>query len=209
MTNLQLPPLPIEFIKIVSNLTESFEVLTVFVVFTILALRTRSVRSFQFQVSAFMLLWAVAEFPQVLAQLQIIDIRPILLPGLIFHTASMIAFAVFISYRFMPFTRTIPTLRLDETTKQLIVEAIHEGLASALGENTSKAVNFYVDPSIAARDPEAYMRGLRKMLGEGAKLLENRITKSLCEKAGVAPVPGKSFAEQILAVRRVILEKTE
>lgn len=202
-------PSLIESLETFGELVESFEVLTVFVVFAILALRTRNVRSFQFQVSAFMLLWVIAEFPQALAQLQIIDIKPVLLPGLIFHTTSMIAFAFFITYRFIPFLRTGPVLRLDESTKQIVLEAVQEGLASVLGENTSKAVNFYVDPTLAMNKPEAYMRGLRKIFGDGAKLLEERISGRLCVKADVKPLPGKSFAEQVLTVNRTLMTRAE
>lgn len=189
---------------IANRLAGSLAILIVFAVFAALALRTRNLRSFQFQFSAFMLLWAIAEFPQALGTLRIIDVRPISLTGLVFHTTSMTAFAFFVSYRFVPFMRTRPLLRYDEKTKQLLFEAIHEGLAATLGENTSKAVNFYVDPSIAVQNPEAYARGLRKMFRQGAKLLEERIAERLCEKAGVEPLKGKSLAEQVFAVATVL-----
>ena len=60
-----------------------------------------------------------------------------------------------------------------------LTKAVREGLAQVLGSETARAVDFYIDPSIAVRDIKKYTNMLEKIFGEGSKFLEIKIAERL------------------------------
>ena len=60
-----------------------------------------------------------------------------------------------------------------------LTKAVREGLAQVLGSETARAVDFYIDPSIAVRDIGKYTNMLEKVFGEGSKILETKIAERL------------------------------
>ncbi len=76
-----------------------------FALFTWLAVRAKTIRSLQFQLSAFMLIWVAGEVPLIFEALNIADLHAYYLFGGVLHTISMVAFAAFIGYRWWHFTR--------------------------------------------------------------------------------------------------------
>jgi uncharacterized protein YdiU (UPF0061 family) len=84
------------------------------------------------------------------------------------------------------------------------MEALDQGLLT-LGESGMKAIYFHIQnvTSVKREDIpdnlEALQKGLEKIFGEGAKMIETAIIKSLCQKLGIQPEEDKdkSFVEKI------------
>lgn len=98
----------------VDLLTTIMEFYTVFVilasavVFALLAVKAKSIGSFRFQLSAFILIWAMAEIVYVGSDLGLVTIGNIAYVGLAFHFASMAAFALFVGARSFKFLQVKP-----------------------------------------------------------------------------------------------------
>jgi hypothetical protein len=80
-----------------------------------------------------------------------------------------------------------------------LVQAINESLKEALGEGASKALRFYVDPSVATRNLAGYTASLRKILLTGEEAVEKKIAAKLYEKLGLPFVekPGYDLARYV------------
>lgn len=95
-------------------LTTAMEIYTFLViiasalVFTRLALKAKSIGSFRFQLSAFILIWAIAEVFYVGGDLGFVTVGNYATLGLSFHFASMAAFAVFVGARSFKFLQVKP-----------------------------------------------------------------------------------------------------
>jgi hypothetical protein len=77
-------------------------------IFGRLAIKAKSIGSFRFQLSAFILIWAVAEVLYVGKDLGIFNASGLDTLGLGFHFASMAAFALFVGTRSIKFVRVKP-----------------------------------------------------------------------------------------------------
>ena len=60
-----------------------------------------------------------------------------------------------------------------------IMKAIDDGLLEIFGPATARAVEFYVDPSIASTDMVQYTKLLQKIFGEGSKIVEDKVAEKL------------------------------
>ncbi len=60
-----------------------------------------------------------------------------------------------------------------------LTKAVREGLAQVLGPETDRAVDFYIDPSIAVRDIGQYPNMLENIFGQGSRILEIKIAEGL------------------------------
>ncbi|GEM_PF-5689514 len=95
-------------------LTMSMEIFTVVGIlvsvgiFGRLAIKAKSIGSFRFQLSAFILIWAVAEVLYEGQDLGLFNTSGLNELGLAFHFASMAAFAVFVGARSYKFLRVKP-----------------------------------------------------------------------------------------------------
>jgi hypothetical protein len=78
-------------------------------IFGRLAIKAKSIGSFRFQLSVFILIWAVAEVLYVGQDLGLFNAAGLDELGLAFHFASMAAFAVFIGLRSFKFLKVKPT----------------------------------------------------------------------------------------------------
>src|SRR5437660_10347849 len=78
-------------------------VLVALALFVRMALSAGTVKSLQFQLAAFLSVWAISEIPRVLDSIGVINLGSISLYGMIIHTVSMVLFAVFVTYRFSRF----------------------------------------------------------------------------------------------------------
>ena len=78
------------------------------VIFARLAIKAKSIGSFRFQLSLFMLVWVVSEVPHVLQTLGLIDATPYDTFGLAAHMTSMAIFAIFVGIRSANFVRVKP-----------------------------------------------------------------------------------------------------
>ena len=87
-------------------------VLVATVIFARLALKAKSVGSFRFQLSIFILIWSAAEIPHTAETLGIIGEESLDVYGFAFHMASMFAFAIFVGARTLSFMRAqrLPSL---------------------------------------------------------------------------------------------------
>ena len=63
--------------------------------------------------------------------------------------------------------------------------SIQEGISSVVGRQTAVAVEFYLDPSIATKNIEAYTVALEKMFTVGSKLIEDRCAQALYSNMGI------------------------
>lgn len=79
------------------------------VVFARLAIKAKSIGSFRFQLSAFILIWAIAEVFYVGGDLGFVTVGNDATLGLTFHFVSMAAFAVFVGARSFKFLRVKPS----------------------------------------------------------------------------------------------------
>ena len=87
---------------------------------------------------------------------------------------------------------------------KLVLQSVDEGLAKVMGEDTAKAVKFYVDPSIAAKDPDRFITSIRKMFGKGTQTIEMRILDSLYSKVGLklTNLEDSDFAQYVEEAKR-------
>lgn len=78
----------------------------------------------------------------------------------------------------------------EENFEKLFIEAVDEGLET-LGESGKHMIFFHLDKSYSIKKheipkkPEAFAKGLEKIFGAGASVLEKLILKSLYSKLGL------------------------
>jgi len=70
-----------------------------FILLTLVARRSRTIRSFQFQMFLFALILFVSEVPRILGTLGLIDLTSIEDVGLALHTIAMVPLSFFVAYR--------------------------------------------------------------------------------------------------------------
>ncbi len=69
--------------------------------------------------------------------------------------------------------------------EKLLLGSIESALLTVFDPNTMKAVNFYVDKRIAITRPDEYSNSMRKLFGEGAKVLIDKIIEGVSKGAGL------------------------
>jgi uncharacterized protein YdiU (UPF0061 family) len=107
-------------------------------------------------------------------------------------------------------------LQKEGPFRQVLIEALDQGLLT-LGESGMKAIYFHIQniTSVKREDIpdnlEAVQKGLEKIFGEGAKVIETAIIRSLCQKLGIQPKEGKdkSFVEKINDALKAAAIKSE
>ncbi|MBI2184919.1 MAG: hypothetical protein HYU39_08185 [Thaumarchaeota archaeon] len=65
-----------------------------------------------------------------------------------------------------------------------LIKSIKEGLEEALGATTARAIEFYVDPSIAISNIAEYTASLRKLFPAGVEPIEKKIAEKLYSNLG-------------------------
>lgn len=73
------------------------------IVFSRLAFKSKSLGSFQFQLSIFVLVWVIAELPHIGSTLGLLNDTSYATFGITFHFISMAAFAFFVGIRSIQF----------------------------------------------------------------------------------------------------------
>jgi|GEM_PF-6008470 len=105
---------------------------------------------------------------------------------LLIHTASMLV---------------LGAVRTDGVG-DLLDEVVTRCLSGIFGPRAAKAINTYLNPTIAANDPVEYVSRLRRLMGEVASnVILRRIEDSLCEKVGLQKHEWNSFVECVEAVK--------
>jgi hypothetical protein len=100
---------------------------------------------------------------------------------------------------------------MGETEKEfekLFIEAVDEGLET-LGESGKHMIFFHLDKRYSVKrheipkKPEAFARGLEKIFGAGASVLEKLIVRSLYSKLGLKleDLGSRPFADHVNCVR--------
>ena len=69
--------------------------------------------------------------------------------------------------------------------EELLRKAIWASLVEIFGENTARAVAYYVDPRIATSNMSLYSETLRKIFQEGSKVLEEKCAEKLYAGLGL------------------------
>jgi len=88
--------------------------------------------------------------------------------------------------------------------EKVLLEAINDALVKIFGIETSRSVRFYIDPSIAVIDPNAYAKSLEKMFKGGAKVVLEAIVESLAKRTGSSINGSKSFGEAISSIKKAL-----
>jgi hypothetical protein len=96
----------------------------------------------------------------------------------------------------------------EKEFEKLFIEAVDEGLET-LGESGKHMIFFHLDKSYSvkrneiSKKPEAFARGLEKIFGAGASVLERLIVKSLYSKLGLdyEDVESLPFVDSVNHVR--------
>lgn len=83
----------------------------------------------------------------------------------------------------------------------VLLEAINETLLKVFGPETSRSVQFYIDPSIALVDPSAYANSLKRMFQDGAKVVLEEIIATLCKKTGLPESDFENFGDAVSSVK--------
>lgn len=159
------------------------------ILFIRLAIKSKSIRSLQAQLSIFLSIWIVAELLRSLILLGVIEASPILvLLGVAVHTVSMAAFGFFILFRFYRLSaRSGQRLPEEERNFDAIMRnSIQRGLRELLGDNTARAVEFHLDSSIAFLNIRQYTNSLEKIFKDGSQVLEMKFAETLYADLGLA-----------------------
>jgi len=86
--------------------------------------------------------------------------------------------------------------------EDLLDEVVTRCFSSLFGSGSARAMNSYLNPRIAAKDPDEYASRLRRLTGEKASnIMLKRIEDLLCETVGVQKCEWKSFTDCVEAVR--------
>jgi len=96
----------------------------------------------------------------------------------------------------------------EKIFEKLFMEAIDEGLGT-LGESGKHMIFFHLDKSYSIKKheipkkPEAFAKGLEKIFGAGASVLEKLIVKSLCSKLELKyeDIESRPFADYVKYVK--------
>jgi len=100
---------PADFLQALTPFMEGLSLILIIAslaIISYLSFRTRTVRSFQFQMFLFMLVLAVAEAPRILETLGVVTGGPYYdLVGLEIHSVSMVILAAFVGFRIYRFWR--------------------------------------------------------------------------------------------------------
>jgi len=80
----------------------------------------------------------------------------------------------------------------------LVSQSVTETISKILGTDTWKAIQFFFDTKIAAREPEAFAVLLDKMFGLTSKVLQKKIGENLLGKVGAAQPSSNLDFRQIL-----------
>ncbi len=91
-------------------------VLLAFAIFARLALKAKSAGAFRFQLSIFILIWAMAEVPHIAETLGVVSMGSFDSLGLGAHMVSMAAFALFVGSRSYKFLKMKPLPPMTPTT---------------------------------------------------------------------------------------------
>jgi hypothetical protein len=148
------------------------------VVFAALALKSKSVRSFSFQFSIFMIMWAAAEVPAVLSSAGVLVTTAYENVGLELHLLSMFGFGTFV---FLRARNSFGEMRLG----QIGAQAAYSGVSKAIDAGGAKALGFYVDYGLAVRDPKKFDSMLRKVFSSGSSVIEKNILDELYTASGI------------------------
>jgi len=86
--------------------------------------------------------------------------------------------------------------------EDLLDEVVTRCFSSLFGSGGAKAMNSYLNPRLAAKDPAEYALKLRRLTGEkSSNIMLKRIEDLLCDTVGVQKCEWKSFADCVEAVR--------
>lgn len=89
-----------------------------------------------------------------------------------------------------------------EKAEELLEEVVTRCFSSLFGSGAAKAMNSYLNPRLAAKEPAEYASRLRRLTGEkSSNIMLRRIEDLLCESVGVQKREWNSFAECVEAVR--------
>jgi hypothetical protein len=83
-------------------------ILVAFVIFARLAFKGKSLGSFRFQLSIFLLIWVISEIPHIAESIGFLAATGYEDTGLYLHAASMAVFALFVGWRSLRFLSANP-----------------------------------------------------------------------------------------------------
>jgi hypothetical protein len=83
-------------------------ILVAFVIFARLAFKGKSLGSFRFQLSIFLLIWVISEIPHIAESIGFLAATGYEDTGLYLHAASMAVFALFVGWRSLRFLSAHP-----------------------------------------------------------------------------------------------------
>jgi hypothetical protein len=86
-------------------------ILLAFMIFTRLVFKGKSLGSFRYQLSIFLLIWVISELPHIAESVGLIATTGYEDMGLYLHALSMTVFAVFVGWRSLKFFTVNPTPR--------------------------------------------------------------------------------------------------
>ena len=172
-----------------------------FILIAYLNFKLRNLRTFQFDMLAFIVVLAAAEIPRTLYSLGVIDLDWLSTAGLAIHSASMAVLSFFVAYRIYGFFRGAPVTALKGSYEELIVGSVDRVMTQTFGANVARAVDFYIDRNIALTDPVNYERALGKMFGAGSKILRDAIIDSVSQGAGIEKTSVSTFEEAWAAAK--------
>src|SRR5467141_752636 len=95
-------------------------ILIAFAIFARLAFKGKSLGSFRFQLSIFLLIWVISEIPHIAESIGFLAATGYQETGLYLHAASMAVFATFVgwrSLRFLSFHPPVPTTTVSLPTE--------------------------------------------------------------------------------------------
>jgi hypothetical protein len=190
-------------VAIVAELISLTLIIASFLVVTYLTLRSRSRKSFQFEMFLFTVVLVVAEIPRTLYSLGIIDLDWLSAFGLEIHSVSMVTLTAFVAIRFNGFFRKGEALGKD--FEGVAASSIGTSIENAVGEDAMKSLDFYIHTGIAVSDPQGYARALQKIFGSGSKVLVDAVVRGVCGATGVEPVPDMTLAAAVDAGRQKFL----
>ena len=192
----------LEFFTQIGESLSLLLILLVMGLFVIAMARTKTLRSFQFEMFVFAIVLFAAEVPRVLGTLGLVDVNSYEDFGLEVHSVSMVVLVAFVAIRVYGFQRPTQRLLAPTNVDQKIAAAVRTILETQMGASAAKAVAFYFDPNIAVFDPKGYAKMLEKTFKGGAAPLVKLMVVELCQQFSLEYKDGMDLEACVKMLRR-------
>jgi hypothetical protein len=95
----------------------------------------------------------------------------------------------------------------EKNFENIVADAILARLTDLIGPTATKSVNSYLEPNVAAKDPQYYDAQLRSICGKAADVILSSIGNEICDRVGLKKQRWSNFGQCLAAARAKLRPK--